>query len=219
MASWQKRKAGFRKTKAKRWLKKRATVNVNRALSPFSQRYITKMKYSQTFSLTAAIPQYNFRLNSIFDPDFSGIGHQPYGHDTLQTVYNRYRVISCSYNITAYSGGSVVRVACLPANDVMTPTSVSDVCENPRSKWIIQIPGGNTKMLKGKVYIPSLMGRNKQQYLADDRFQAAFGTNPLEAAILNVFGGDIADAGATILCTITMNYLVECFDVRNLPQS
>lgn len=219
MASWHKRKAGIRKTKAKRWMKKRSTVNVNKALTPFSQRYITKMKYSQTFALTAAAPQYNFRLNSIFDPDFTGIGHQPYGHDTLNAVYNRYRVISCSYNITAYSGGSVVRVAVLPANDVMTPVSVSEICENPRSKWVIQIPGGNTRLLKGKVYIPSLMGRNKQQYLADDRFQAAFGTNPLEAAILNVYGGDIADAGATIQCTITMNYLVECFDVRNLVQS
>lgn len=218
MASWAKRKAAVRKYKSKRYGKKRM-VNVNRALTPFAQRYITKMKYSQVFSLTSTSPQYAFRLNSIFDPDFTGTGHQPYGHDTLNAVYNRYRVISCSYNITAYAGGSVLRVAALPANDLMPPSSVSDICENPRSKWIIQIPGGNTKLLKGKVYIPSLMGRNKQQYLADDRFQAAFGTNPLEAAILNVVGADISDNGTTISCTITMNYVVECFDPRNLAQS
>lgn len=202
------------------WRKKRM-LNVNKALTPFSQRFITKMKYSDTFTLQLSNNgTYYFNLNSVFDPNRTGIGHQPYGYDQLAALYNRYRVISCSYNITAYSGGSVVRVAAIPCNEIFTTTpSVSAACENPRSKWIIQIPGGNTKLLKGNVYMPSLVGRNKAQYMADDRFQAQVGSNPAEAGLLGIFGADIGDLSATIQCTITLNYVVEWFDVISLGQS
>jgi len=65
---------------------------VNKALQPIPQRYIATMKYSQTFLLSDVSPGWTFNLNSIFDPDRTGTGHQPYGHDTFQTLYNRYRV-------------------------------------------------------------------------------------------------------------------------------
>lgn len=199
----------------------RKNVLVNRALQPFAQRYIANLKYSTTFTLNAGNSNnFYFNLNSIFDPDRTGIGHQPYGHDTLQAVYNRYRVIKCSYNITGYSGGSVVRLAAIPMNEMWSIVpGLSEVCENPRSKWIIQVPNGNTKMIKNSVYMPSLVGRSKAQYMSDDRYQAQFGSNPSELAILAILGADISDAATSVQCTITLNYTVECFDVKNLAQS
>lgn len=212
-----KRKAGYRRRKARM----NKTVNVNRALSPFAQRYITKMKYSETFALNAGNAYtFNYNLNSIFDPNRTGIGHQPYGHDTMQTLYNRYRVIAASWVLSFYSGGSVVRVATIPLNELVTPTGgVSEICENPRSRWALQIPGGNTKLIKGKCYIPSLVGRSKEQYMADDRYQAAFGSSPSELAILGIYGANNADGGADIQCTLTLTYKVECFDIKHLSQS
>lgn len=35
---------------------------------------------------------YTFRLNSLFDPDYSYTGHQPRGFDQLALLYHRYRV-------------------------------------------------------------------------------------------------------------------------------
>lgn len=208
-------------TKAK--IGKRSTLVVNKAIQPFPQRYISKMKYSETFALNSLNGYtFAFNLNSIFDPNRTGIGHQPYGHDTLQALYNRYRVIACTWNLSFYSGGSVCRVATLPLNEAFTPTSVtnvSEVCENPRSRWAIQIPGGNTKIIRGKVYLPNLVGRTKAQYMADDRYQAQFGASPGEFAILNIIGGDISDAGTNIQCTITLQYTVEAFDMKQLAQS
>lgn len=201
--------------------RKRKQVNVNKALTPFAQRYITKMKYSDVFTLSLSNNgTYYFNLNSVFDPNRTGVGHQPYGHDSLASIYNRYRVIACSYNITAYSGGSTIRVAAQPLNELYTATpSLSAICENPRSKWMIQIPGGNTKLIKGNVYIPSLVGRSKAQYMADDRYQAQSGSSPAEAALLGIFGADVGDLAATISCTITLNYTVEWFDSNILAQS
>lgn len=211
-----KRKAGYRRRKAR----VRKTLTVNRALQPFAQRYITKMKYSDTFTLNLANGNtFYFNLNDIYDPSRTGTGHQPYGHDTMQTLYNRYRVIACSWNLTFYSGGSVVRVATIPLNELLSNTNVSAVCEMPRAKWAIQVPGGNTKMIKGKSYLPSLMGRNKTQYMDDDRYQAQYGSSPSELAVLGIVGADNADQTATIQCTITLNYTVESFDPKILAQS
>ena len=65
---------------------RRPRVVVNRALHPIPQRFITKMKYAEQFA-TDGNGRYAFNLNSIFDPNRSGVGHQPYGYDTLSTLW------------------------------------------------------------------------------------------------------------------------------------
>lgn len=189
-------------------------------LSPIPQRQIVKMKYAQNIN-TAVTTAYNwkFNLNSIFDPDFTGSGHQPYGHDQLAALYNRYRVISCSYVITAYSGATGICYGVVPGNEQITCTTLAELRENPRSRWITQYPGGSTTKLVGKVYLPSLVGRSKAQYMADDRYQATFGTNPQEQAFLNLTSLDLSEAGASVNWTVTLEYTVEVFDVKPLAQS
>lgn len=202
--------------------KGKTTVNVNRALAPIPQRYITKLKYSSTFNLSAISPTWNWNLNSLYDPDRAGLGHQPYGFDQLAALYNRYRVISCSYVISGVStdGPTVpIRIAATPSNGNLLFTNVSQAIENPRTKWIQQMPGGAIAKLKGKSYIPSLFGRNKTQYMADDRYAAQVNANPAELAILSVVGGDFANNGTNIALSIVLNFTVEFFDVETLTQS
>lgn len=214
--------------KIKQMFKKRKynkKVNVNKALQPFAQRYITKMKYCEAVNIASTGPQvYRWNLNSVFDPNRSGTGHQPYGHDSLTPIYNRYRVISCSYVISGVdTAGRYIQIAALPANEEATISSltVSEIRENPRARYITQAPNASLKMLKGYVSLPSLMGRNKAQYMADDRFQATAGSSPSEAAVLNVFAQDLADGLNTINTTLnlTLTYTVEWFDVKQLGQS
>lgn len=181
------------------------------------------MKYSEAFNIGGNGPQaQRFLLNSVYDPNSTGIGHQPYGHDTLATIYNRYRVISCSYVISAVdSAGRYVQVAALPANENVLTLSTSEMRENPRCRYIVQAPNAHLKMLTGKVYLPSLVGRSKAQYMADDRYQSTVGSSPAEAAVLNIFIQDMAD-GNNVLNTnlnVTLEYTVEWFDVKNLGQS
>jgi len=200
-------------------------VNVNRALQPIPQRYICKMKYADTFSINlggASSGVYRFNLNSIYDPNRTGTGHQPYGHDTFQQLYNRYRVVKCTYAIHSISSNNyTIQLAGLPSNEEVSLSTTSAARENPRCRYLIQGNGSPIKTLRGSVYLPSLMGRNKTQYMADDRFQAQFGASPQELAILNVYAGLIGDAAANdeIVCNIELVYTVECFDVHSLAQS
>lgn len=219
------RKVGKRRVKniRRRKGKSNKMVNVNRALRPFAQRYITKLKYAQVQFLNTAGPAaWRFRLNSLFDPDFSGIGHQPYGFDQLSPLYNRYRVISCSYVVSAVDqAGQYITFATLPANEQVNTLSLSEMRENPRCQFVVQAPASAMKQITGKVYLPSLVGRTKAQYMADDRYQALVTDNPAEAAILNVYVQRM-DEGLNTLnvpLTVTLEYTVEFFDIKNFAQS
>lgn len=62
---------------------------------PFPSVTKAIFRYSTNVALNPGIgaaASYVFRATSIFDPDFSGVGHQPYGHDVYQQMYKRYRV-------------------------------------------------------------------------------------------------------------------------------
>lgn len=201
-------------------VKRPRMTNVVRGLKPFASRYITKMKYSGSYTLNVG-NNYSqiMNLNGLFDPDRTGIGHQPYGFDQLSGIYNRYRVISCSYVINAYSGGSPIRFACLPCNEVPPINNVSEICENPRARFKLQYPQGSISTIKGSTYIPSLVGRTKTQYMSDDRYQAVTSANPAELALLFITGQTMADATTDINLTVTLNYTVEWFDGHPIDQS
>lgn len=220
----QVRKGRRNAGKRKQWKRKpRAPrVLVNRALAPIAQRFITKMKFAADVS-TDNTGMSRFNLNSIWDPLRSGSAtpEQPYAHDTLQSLYNRYRVISCGWRIQAPNTGGIIQVGCLPSNEVYVPSVFSDLRENPRAKYFTQHPTGAVSTLHGKVYLPSLVGRNKAQYMADDRYQAMTGQNPSELAILNV--AVAASSGALLttgqILNVLFEYTVEYFDVKTLPPS
>lgn len=220
-----RRKVGKRRVKAIRRRKgsKTKMVNVNKALRPFAQRYITKLKYAQVYFFNQAGPAaYRFRLNSLYDPDFSGIGHQPYGYDQLTPLYNRYRVISCSWVVSAVDqSGQYITLATLPANEQVNALNLSEMRENPRCQFLVQAPNAAMKQITGKCYLPSLVGRTKTQYMSDDRYQSIVTDNPAEAAILNVYVQRM-DEGLNALnvpLTVTLEYTVEFFDIKNFSQS
>lgn len=220
------RRSGKGRKPRSKWARKgRKTVNVNRALQPIPQRYICQMKYGEVVSSSLGGGTYGlstFNLNSIFDPNRTGTGHQPYGHDTFQTLYNRYRVISCTYRINAYSSdGSNIQLAVIPTNETITPGSISEVRENPRCKYTLQSANAPLRIVSGKVHIPSLVGRTKAQYMADDRYQAQFGASPSELALLNLYVGPATENSSmmTVYYNVELKYTVECFDVKHLAQS
>lgn len=190
-----------------------------------------KMKYAESLNIVGpalgGLTQYVFNLNSIFDPNRTGFGHQPYGHDTMSTIYNRYRVIKCNYVISGLAigggtGDSYGIIAAMPANETAAITGgVAEVQENPRVRYITQAPNDGSKVLRGSVNIASLVGRTSQQYMADDRYQATFGSSPNELAVLNIFAGLLNgnNEQITTKLNVVLEYTVECFDYKQLAQS
>lgn len=206
----------------KKWARRPTRTLVNRALHPIPQRFITKMKYSQVITTAAVTGSYVMNLNSIFDPDRSGGGHQPYGFDTLASLYNRYRVISCGYRLQVAMGSTSnpIILTAYPANQIVASLSCSEIRENPRVKYVTQSPGSSASTLHGKCYIPSIVGRNKAQYMADDRYQAVVTADPDEVVPLNIQTFNTTDQVVpNTQVQVLLEYTVEFFDVKALGQS
>lgn len=214
-------KGKARYTKPKQFRKRRQhTTVLNTGLSPVPARYITKHKYCETIN-TDLGGGYVMNLNSLYDPNRTGTGHQPYGYDNLALLYNRYRVISCSWVLTSPNTAAVRQLGCVASNDLsMTFPVFSTLKEQSRSRFVVHVPGAPAPVLKGKCYIPSLIGRTKAQYMADDQYSSVVTGSPTENALLYIQTAgptDSPDPNASV--QVTLEYFVEWYDVKHFEPS
>lgn len=95
---------------------------VPRSMATIAPRsWKTKLRYwsgGQTVTLAGGGYQRQLSGNSLYDPDITGAGHQPYGFDQLANMYNRYRV-------------SASRVMVVATNLSTTATEETDVIVFP----------------------------------------------------------------------------------------
>jgi len=229
---FKSKKGGKSKSRAprrRRFARRPTTLTNMSALSPIPARFVTKMKYAEATTVTGfGMQTYRWNLNSLFDPNRTGTGHQPYGMDQLcgpagSTLYNRYRVYRVDYVLTVSNDDYNIHYAALPANDPTIPiNNVSEARENPRCQYAVQNPGGTLKKIKGSISLASLMGRTAAQYAADDTYAAVYNATPSEIAVLNVYAQGLNDDIGTSMShtiNILLTYHVELFDPHVLDQS
>ena len=68
----------------------------------------TKLVYTDTVLLSStgsvAFTTHTFRANSVFDPDWTGAGHQPTRFDQLAALYQRYEVLKSKIRVQFTTG-------------------------------------------------------------------------------------------------------------------
>lgn len=218
-------KKPYKKTYQKRkTFRKSPTTNVQRGLSPIAARTITKLKYVGLYerSLTdSTLDQYSFRLNSLFDPDLTGTGHQPLGFDQIKLFYTRYRVFSVDWVLQVSNrGDQPVRVACIPHNATsITYSNMEHVCESPRAqhRHIGYNTGNGTCTMRGHCNLPSINGVTSSVYKSDDAYQAQISSSPTEQIDLSIFL--LTTASINVQYTIQFMFHAEFFDPIALTQS
>jgi hypothetical protein len=148
-------------------------------------------RYSQDITLSPvaanAAASYVFRANSLYDPDYTGVGTQPYGHDQYATMYKYYRVNKAVITLT-YNG---VTGSASPSNVVMgttirtTPTVVvtSDHIREVKGTRCTAICGG----LRGENRVQQTWDRNDVNVENFDSMTASFGANPNEQNYFHAF--------------------------------
>jgi len=223
--------AGYQQTKKRRIpLKKRARVmypasgTVGRP-RPFPIRMVASLRYCTTVSVTNSltpIGNLNFSCNSIYDPDVSGAGHQPYGHDTYADIYNQYTVLKSRLKVTptfngsntpmTYGVGIEASTLAAGANDVWAerPTYQVRGCNQPYS-------------MLGQQPLVCYWDRNKR-FPHNDTYRdlsAPFGANPTEIEIFNIVvqRADATTALGTVYMFVEIDYLVEMYEPKDLGSS
>lgn len=155
---YRKRKHAKTKRSAGRFVRPRnVRMQVGRIL-PNKARIV--LPYHAFHSVTQTDPVvstlFKYRLDSIFDPDEGGGGHQPMGHDQWAALYKRYRVTKCVVMGTIYlrtqlNDQDVFIFLQADANvRLLKPvTPFNTAIESGRYKRIrIQSNAGNTSYLK-----------------------------------------------------------------------
>ena len=150
-----------------------------------------KMLYADTFLLNPGalgnVATQIFRLSSIHDPDFTGVGHQPLGHDQLEPLFERYQVWKVDFEIEGLSldnqpQGFAYRIS----DDSTTSTDPRVVLENGNGEFTLIGSDQDHKSYRGSIMLNTVHGIGYKQYMANDDYGAAFGANPLESAYLHI---------------------------------
>lgn len=185
---------------------------------PVPDRIFTKLRYAEFFDLapqqagTPGMVSYSFR-SSLFDPNYTGLGHQPLWHDQLQAMYGRYRVIGmkyrfvlCNTNTNQLCTMAVEKADGPPQNPAVGYTTILErrgvrpVNINPSQS--------NPTIVQGYMHVGKPYGLTKTDFMADEDFEANFGANPAKMSYINLYCVT-QNTSAIVNCQASIEYYVE----------
>lgn len=202
-------------------------------IDPFPQRFTASLRYCDIYTIATTGTQFEygtattFVLNSLFAP-VSG-GHQPYGYDTLATLYNRYKVVRVDMELAlVYNGGvqnSIISGVVLPPGTSATIAGsvYSIVSEKPRTMSIPVVGGTNMgcPFVKQRFDIADLSGLTRQELQANvEDYSAAVTAAPSKTVSFEVAACGVQTTTATstkVLATFVFH--AEFWERKILTQS
>lgn len=182
---------------------------------PFPAKQMARLRYSTDISITpttGAAGFYVFRANSIFDPDQSGVGHQPYGHDTYSTIYSKYQVKKATITVTPTSNTNCIYGVNL-ANAAGATGDFDLVKEKKGARFSVYNSNGPSNSVVN--WYDDKLFPNQAGADAD------FGSNPDDQMYFNVWCTmpTSTTAGAQRDFQVTITYDVMLFDLKVLAKS
>jgi len=218
----------YKRKMRKRPMYKRKPRRSNKVnISSFPSNRVVKMRYVGSYEFTGAsgvLDKYQFRLNGINDPDYTGIGHQPLGHDQWAMFYQEYIVLGAKVTVkwVFESGAQAVAVGgFIGPSTTLTATSYDLIEEQGKSKSRILPQSLDTR----PVILTHYFSTKKFYNLANvndnkDSVGAVFGNNPTDQAILTIYAQAL-DKTTSIICQahVTIDYIVSLGKPKELAQS
>lgn len=235
-------KKGIKRKGAKRYKRAKNTATLiakpsyGSIYQPFPPRLFTALTYSQKFTLgqlIGGVPQVQtFRANSLFDPDQSGVGHQPRYFDSLcgpdgsTAPYHNYRVHACKVKLTIWqlvesSNAAAGLIAIIPRQDTAsTVDSFDEMSERAYSKtkavgtYMAKAVYNMKHYIKNKV----LLGHRDLQDV--DECAGTYAASPSEQVLVDIV--ICAADNATTLgayFTIQLTYFTEFYGLTDVADS
>lgn len=198
------------------------------SLYPRSQ--MLKLKYVDnvaiTVSATSGLPgYYTYRTNSLYDPNYTGAGHQPFFRDQLAAAYKSYVVYGCYYKITFFDNGNNKdwKVAVMPTADIGYNPAVHSgfiTAEKRGTRSTTMSYQLGTKTMKGYISNANVFGISKEKYRVMDGYSADFGADPTDTAYLHFIMQPL-DGSTSIngRATIELHLLTRVYDPVVISES
>jgi len=142
-------------------------------------------------------------VNSTYDPDATGVGHQPLYRDTYAAIYDQYAVISADVKVTFVSNAltSAMLVGYLIDDDVSNSTSINTLCEQNNGESFL-IPNSTGSMnTRSFMYHWDAEKILKIDPFASETYKTPVGSNPTEQSTLLLWAAP-ADSQSTTTTTV-----------------
>lgn len=199
---------------------------------PFKPYYRARMHFTGTVTLGTNAstiefgPEEIYRLNSCFDPDYSGlVSSQPYGFSTMADLYNKYKVSGVLINLVftdPSADGLTVAATVQPPGNLATLQGANPdaVREQPMS-ITRSVNNSGKQVITIKQYMPmhTLLGVTKSQFHNELDLYAGFTNgNPsqtplLRVAVANLRGGSTQ----SILCRTSLTFYTQFYNRKEIP--
>lgn len=192
---------------------------------PLAKSFKFQTRYFDEFELNPGVgglpDSFVFRLNSLFDPNLTGVGHQPIGYDQLMPLYDHYKVIGARARVTfSNNDQNQGQKVCLQIKDTAaTSGDLPTIIENGQSRWAIIAAEGSGGMVKtltinwsAKKFFNDIQG---------DKYQGTITTNPTEGAFLHVLAQPTAQGSDSdkVQCSILIEYIALLTEPKTLTGS
>jgi len=181
-----------------------------------------KMKYNEIITLTNLTANYyQFRINSLQDPNYSGVGHQPRSYDQWGAFYGRYKVNGCKVQVRCFNGSTSSLKTFMHADtDPSQIMSYEEAIEGPAGNTNLIVPAANQSSIPSMNRYYSIRKVCGEKTL-DDIYSSPFGANPTKQVYLTI-GAESLTTGllaTSISFDVTLTFYVSLFDRIQLPQS
>lgn len=225
-----------KRRKTRRSIRKRYKIPRSVKMAPYTQslKYFRgtgmpdvlhlKMPYATQYSLvsdTGTKTTQTFSLNSINDPDETGIGGQVMLHDQMATLYQSYQVKGVRFQCWCTS--TTANPACITfraSNDSASTSSYIQDVESSKcaTRIVSSSSGGGSTIYFDKYYnIASLYGDRR---LDNNDSQAAFNADPIDQAFMHVSFQSIDQAATSAAeCVFKLTYYVRCHSLLLVARS
>lgn len=231
----KKRKAGMPPTprtpkKAKKKLSpllKNSTTSVSlyrSPVSPIPQRKVVTLRYAESnvsLDPAAGIPaDYFFRANDLYDPNYTGAGHQPLGFDQWMALYTKFSVLNSKITVKFSNGADATTadwICMLRRTTTPSSSTANEILESNACSWNLKERENVVTLVGGY----SFKEEHKGLGLEDGTIFGTNATSPTNeqyyhVSVINASTG--IDVTPLIACVV-IEYETMFFDPRVLTSS
>jgi hypothetical protein len=178
----------------------------------FPDKMLTKIRYHDAEPLTisaGAVQKYLYRWNSVFDPDFTGVGHQPLYRDTMAAIYDHYAVVSAKAKVKFINSAAVpFYFGVLTEDDSSSPAFLDTLCEQTHG-WHMLVPAltGSLSSVAHTATWSAKQFLNIDPFTSEE-YKTAVGSNPTEESYLVIWALSNDGSATTVYFDVEIEYTV-----------
>lgn len=203
-------------------------ISVPRNVFGFPRTLTTLIRYNDTHTIqssSGAVGGNVFRMNSVYDPDFTGLGHQPLYFDQFTPVYEKYVVLGATIQVDfspltddtdiTTAGPWTIGIAFNNSNSWSSSTATLTEQNKSITTMIGRDKGTSIRTLKSDFDLRRDLGKS----WSDDDVQSFVNTNPSSQMLAYVWCSDQNLTSGSVKINTTITYRVKFFEQKQISSS